>query len=756
MVLILLAGTLSVHAETTKTQKMKYPKNEAYTISPQGVTQGDKKAEVISVKKITSVYDSYTPRSWELKKDISALPQLSAPGYPLLEALYNMALEEALLDIREGDQAFMAGEKWTGVWTRDISYSIHLSLGMILPENSIKSLKAKVSKDDMVIQDTGTGGSWPISTDRIVWSIAAWEIYLAHGDLEWLRYAYTVLKNTVQRDMHIAYDKKHRLYYGESSFLDWREQTYPLWMQPVDIYETRALGTSALHYQVYNILSSMAKTLEKDPSESQQWSTIARTLKESTDKNFWREDKQYYGALIYPDIMGNPVSDKAESLGEALMVLFGIADQKRAAQVISHSPMVPFGVPCIYPQHPHAGPYHNKGIWPFVEAYFLWAGARVGNEKVVSHVLQSIIRPAALFLTHKENFVYDTGHSSGTAINSDRQLWSVAGYLGSVYHVLFGLNLEPDGIRFQPHVPQFLEGSLKLSGLNYNKAVLDLSIQGKGNVIQSLKLDGQEKGASYILPPDLKGRHTITMTLTSDNSPSVMNMGDIRAIAPREVRPKVDIDRKGNVTLTWKKSKNVVKYLIYKDGKLWQEYKEQEEHELTDQVSKVTVYTIQAVDKKGIPSEISQPALAIPPANLIILEAEKADCDNEQIDDKYKSFSGKGYVKFDKKDEQGITFNTKIKTGGKYLIRVKYANGKGPINTDNKGAIRSLFLDGQDAGTFVMPQRGNWGWGYSNILYADLESGNHSFSLRYDEMDQNMNIKVNFAAIDFLELILMD
>ena len=86
-----------------------------------------------------------------------------------------MALDELVDNIRQ-DGTFRAGAAWDGVWTRDISYSIWLALGYINPEASSKSLKAKV-KNGRIVQDTGTGGAWPISSDRVVWSIAALHSY---------------------------------------------------------------------------------------------------------------------------------------------------------------------------------------------------------------------------------------------------------------------------------------------------------------------------------------------------------------------------------------------------------------------------------------------------------------------------------------------------------------------------------------------------------------------------------------------------
>lgn len=48
----------------------------------------------------------------------------------------------------------------------------------------------------------------------------------------------------------------------ESSFLDWREQSYPEWMEPADIYEYETLGTNAIHFKTLELLVELAGQLE--------------------------------------------------------------------------------------------------------------------------------------------------------------------------------------------------------------------------------------------------------------------------------------------------------------------------------------------------------------------------------------------------------------------------------------------------------------------------------------------------------------
>lgn len=75
------------------------------------------------------------------------------------------------------------------------------------PKVAKYSLLRKV-KNQRIIQDTGTGGAYPASTDRIIWAVAAWELYKVTGDQEWLKQAYSIIKNSVDDDLKNAYDQE--------------------------------------------------------------------------------------------------------------------------------------------------------------------------------------------------------------------------------------------------------------------------------------------------------------------------------------------------------------------------------------------------------------------------------------------------------------------------------------------------------------------------------------------------------------------
>ncbi|MCU0625481.1 MAG: hypothetical protein MUF21_03210, partial [Gemmatimonadaceae bacterium] len=107
--------------------------------------------------------------------------------------------------------------------------------------------------------------------------------------------------------------------------------------------------------------------------------------------------------------------------------------------------------------------------------------------------------------------------------------------------------------------------------------------------------------------------------------------------------------------------------------------------------------------------------------------------------------------------EQGgppIRFRVRIARTGRYQLRVRYANGNGPVNTDDKAAIRTLRVDGRDAGVIVMPQRGAGAWGdlgASSAVDLALRAGLHELALVWTPHDRNMHGTVNSAIVAAIE-----
>jgi len=678
-----------------------------------------------------------TAASWKLSKDISAFPQYKS-SVPIMDALYNLGLEE-MENAVEPDSTFRTGKEWAGVWTRDISYSIILAMATLQPEVSQYSLLRKV-KNNRVIQDTGTGGSWPVSSDRMIWAVAAWEVYKTTGDQAWLAKAYTIIKNSVEDDLKTVYDPQTGLVRGESSFLDWRDQTYPKWMQSADIYASENLGTNAVHYQTNHVLAQMAVLL-KDQAAAKKYAGIAQEIKAGINTHLWMPEKGYYGQYLYGRQF-KLLSPRSEALGEALTVLFDIADPDKQQSIVANTPVTSFGIPCIYPQIPNIPPYHNNAVWPFVQAYWSLAAAKAGNAEALIQSMSAIYRPAALFLTNKENFVSTSGDFAGTQVNSSNMLWSLAGNISLVYKVLFGMDMQVNGLVFSPFVPEVLKGERTLTNFKYRKAILDIKLSGYGNVIKSITLDGKPLPQAMI-PVNLEGKHSVAIILADHKTEKgkVGRAGDYVSVA-------APVLKKDNALISWEKVEGAEQYQVLRNGKEIVEISE-----LNYETKQSGEYQVIATDKNKIPSFASEPVVVTAQKDIQTIAMETIAAKSTLP---YQGFTANGFIEISKTKNKNLTVKVNIAETGTYAVDFRYANGNGPANTENKCAIRTFKVDGLFTGTFVFPQRGKeeWSdWGFSNINLVKLKKGEHKFNLSFESWNENMNGEINQAMLDYLRLI---
>jgi hypothetical protein len=685
---------------------------------------------------IFNVYDpsAHTSSEWKLKNDISGYPEFNSESV-LLNALYNMSLDEMVM-LQEPDGTFRTGKEWAGVWTRDVSYATVLAFAYIDPERCKVSLMRKVA-NNRIIQDTGSGGAWPVSSDRVVWGLAAWEIYKYTGEREWLEQAFWILKNSIEDDRKTIYDSMTGLVRGESSFLDWRKQTYPLWMEPADIYASMNLGTNAAYYQALTTLGQMADVLGRDD----EWSDEAEQIRKSINRYLWQPEKGYYGQYLYGQLYPS-LSPRSEALGEAFTVLFDIADETQKTAVLQNTPVIEYGIPCIYPQIPGIPPYHNNGIWPFVQAFWTMANASRGQVSAVEFGLASIMRPAALFLTNKENFVAETGDFAGTEINSDRQLWSVAAMLAMEYRVIFGMKFEADQLIFSPVIPESFKGTYTLKNFRYREGTYQITVTGFGDAISSFRLDGKEV-TDNIIPASTTGTHTVEIKMNGQADNHLFTtIGNFTA-------PETPVLSFENDRLTWKAARGAKEYHVYMNGLKWKSTS----GALIENIdqSQPAEYQVMAVDSTGAGSFLSNPVNIVPEPLKTVFEAEDFNMRGEST---VEGFSGKGYVSFSMKSNNELAVKFKAERG-KYVLRTRYANGTGPVNTDNNCGIRSLYVNGIFAGSLIFPQRGKdeWSnWGLTNIEHITLKDGENSLTIRFDDFNRNMDGKINDFLLDCIFL----
>ena len=694
---------------------------------------------------ITLTFNPFDPKSekdqsWKLKNDITGYPDLES-NHPLIDALYNMSLDETVMLI-EDDSTFRTGAKWPGVWTRDISYSVLLAYAYLEPEISKISLMKKV-KRNRIIQDTGSGGAWPVSSDRIVWTLAAWEIYKVTGDTEWLLRSYSIVHNTLQDDFKTVFDLDSGLFKGESSFLDWREQTYPDWMDNVDISQSFNLGTNAAYFRTLQIMGEMARELNLI-GNAEYYFNRSENLKKAINTRLWNNGRKFYDQYLYGRLFSNN-SERFETLGESFTILFDIAEVHQAEEIVSNAPMTPYGAASIYPQIPLVPPYHNNGIWPFVQAFWNWSAAKTGNEAALNHGLASIVRPAALFLTNKENFVADNGDFEGTQVNSDRQLWSVAGNLAMTFRVILGMEFETNQLRFSPVIPKSWDGKRSLSGFEYRNVTLEISVKGWGDSVTSFKLNGK-KQATPTIPANLTGDHKIEIEMSNSFS-EVMDYAIVENHFSAE-KPRVTFEED---TLKWEAIEAAVVYEIFKDGKPFLLTKSTE-IDLDDEKGE---FKVRALDSNGWHSFFSEPV----DVKLWLALMDISENVTTFKGSKLLNYNGDGVMVLSVDKNGTVEIPVEVEKSGRYAVQFRYANGSGPWNTDNKIAIRTLLVNKVKAGIVVMAQRGEgeWSnWGVTNPILVDLSSGVNELMITFEPNNINMNVDVNTALLDQLIIKKLD
>ena len=660
---------------------------------------------------------------WERKNDISDFPDLETP-YPVEKSVYNMSIDECINAV-EPDGTLRTGLEWGGVWTRDVSYSTILSMAYMQPQAAMTSLLCKINSKGEIVQDTGTGGAWPCSTDRQVWVAAAWELYKVTGSREWIEKVYPVAKKSLEVDMRTIYDEQTGLAKGESSFIDWRKNSYPLWMESSDIYDSKCLGTNLVHYIALSSAAEMGRILG-DSESAEIFDAKAQAVKKAVNEHLWMEDKGYYAQFLAgrnDDILYT----KSETLGQSLAILYGVAEGERADRLSQSMPVVDFGAPVFWPWIPDQPPYHNRAVWPFVQSFWIQASAKTGNETGVLHGISAVWRAAMMYATNKENYVANDGNWRGTQVNSSNMLWSLSGSLSITFRTLMGIQYnDPQCLTFAPVVPKSLKAERKVKGFRYRDAVLDITVKGYGDIIKSFSIDGEVK-EKPVFPAGMTSNHTVEIVLADRfrKEMTTTMVGDVRTPMTPFVR-----FRGGGTGLRWYMIEGTDRYDVYVGGK---KVLETTANKIDFQPEWSGDIQVVAVAADGTPSFPSEPLNR-----------------NEAITKTFEPImllgqSGKDFV-----------VEVTVPHDGIWNLSWNYANARGSLFSDLTCGIRMLYVDGQKIGIDVFPNRhyasgspgtystDGWDlWGWTSPLKLNLKEGKHKFTLRCESDADNMSLIVN-------------
>lgn len=426
---------------------------------------------------------------WRMRKTRPAMMPEYKSDQPLVDALYNMSIER-IADAIDNNGRFNVTHNISRLYC-----SIYLSLAALKPHQSMATLRTLVDRDSIIMQREG---QWPVVSDHIGWATAAWEVYKTTGDRQWLAYCKHVIEKTLDINNQVLLDQTTGLIHGAgyttSRPLGVRRMT---WMGYNDLFACMSLGNNVLTAHAYAILSDMCEELGIESTAEKD----AQRLKDAINQHLWNEDKGFYSSFLYGMAFPHQ-SPTTDNTSQAMCVLWDIADDERAESLIANTPVSDKGVNVTYPANNPLEPYFVNTSWATTQALWNMAAAYTGNENALRRGLGALYRAQALYQSRGIHM---------KDVNID-ELGTSASNVAMIMRILMGMKFKPEGIEFEPMVPVGMPGKKTFTGLNYRKAVLDFTIEGTGNDIASITIDGNPLESAF-LPSDIEGHHRIAITL---------------------------------------------------------------------------------------------------------------------------------------------------------------------------------------------------------------------------------------------------
>ncbi len=607
------------------------------------------------------------------------------------QSVYDRALENLHRYLQQGDSLKVS--------TRSLAFSIYLSLAYLDPQWSMERLREH-TKDMRILQQE----PWPISIDtRAAWIIAAWEVYKATGSLEWLKEAYAVAHRALIDDLAVAWQPSHHLIQGETSYLGAYQSHYPDWMTTVDHFQALSLSTNALYAHAFHVLGEMASALDIEGTEH---TNLGNTIAASINEYLWIPNLGYYSQYLY----GAPTpiqSLTTDNFGQALCVLFDIATPEMAASLVGKTPRTTYGTTAIFPQMPSADPLPTDVVSIPLQGFTAIAATAVQNENVIAACLGSIYREVL------------------AEPKRDLSIEEASAIVALAWRVCAGISFTTEGLDLKPVILDCFPGQKTIDALIYRDAELVITIHGTGQHVASMSIDGLPCATPRI-PADLKGRHQVDLTLssTSQRYGSINLMEQVAMPAT----PIIEWDSIHEAhILNFRAGLN---YSIYFNGS-FQEEIITDHLQLYDAKSFTQVAIVPIHDNRW-EGFSSQPYRYIPNGQEIAIDAVHIDGHKgtRLLKDRQQA---RQVVETTTYYQRKLSVVVNAPLDATYYIYVEYSNGA-------ELGMRSLVVNGSEAGIFVMPRVGHphdWqALGASNILSAPLHQGDNHVELLLPSLPQ--------------------
>lgn len=567
--------------------------NDHFVVTPDSVIEGEWVAVALDDNHLTTNHPQAASHHWKGVTLGRKGPSFTSPQR-LVNAVYNMSLDEVTRHLAAGSL-----RDNNALLTFEECYSIYLSLAMTAPKQAMAALRAGVH--DGVIDKPE---QWPARGGHLVWAAAAWEVYCVTGDKEWLREAHDVLLATLAREDGVTLDEHRPVQCGYAPYVD-AACAPPSWSSAPEMMEMNTLAANAQLLKAYKVVEAMGDELNM----VNDFDAKAGRLRDVTNHELWHERLGCYMAWtagqLHPCLA--PFTD---NLAQALAVLNGMADEDRAEHLVEQTPLPPYGLPLRYPLV-EADTSLARAAFPMTAAYWALAAARTGNTHAVRLCVASMLRTQAFAASCGAWSDAYTGRLS----TGRMALCNSAGNMAVVMRVLCGVNLLPDGIELSPCVPAVFPGDKTLSGFSYRHATLNITIEGVGNEVASVTVDGKPIEGNFVKASMLDhGQHDIVVTLAGGGDGGLVTM----ASSPWRVLPAVPAVVWDDSTLALPSRSATLGYRLVVNGA--PVYYINDTLTVLRDTTSLHEYSVIAINKHG-PSDCSTSWLMVPPSRLVPIDS---------------------------------------------------------------------------------------------------------------------------------------
>ena len=629
----------------------------------------------------------------------------------LADALYNMAVET----IDRADFSLMN--------LSELSLASLLVLAEAKPELCMQLLRSKV-EGGMICQDLNGRFTFPVVNDRLIWACAAWQVYLATGNRRWLKYAHKVILATVEQIEQVSLCQTMHLVHGCDSYSS-PELQYPRWMQPTDYYESLRLSTNAIYARCLYVLSLIDEELFLD---SEQHYLAYKRVKDSINQTMWNESLGRYSSFLIDEVFARQ-SNVSCNLAQAACVLFDIADDDRATTLIARTPFYLTGIPTIYPSR-HSAPMGNQAA--FVQGLWNLAAAHADNQMALRYGLAALYRWAAF-----------NGFGSAAA-SPQHNLLAACAVAAMSLKITAGITLSPEGIEFNPCVPDCFAGSKTISGIRYRGATFNLTIVGTGSAIKSFVVDGKPQNTNF-LHSDVTGEHNIVITLEAPAQPATQHVNISQpAICPftPELQWTGDSARIVNFNSN-------LTYSVVINNRSFAGVHEVFSVPVEEENKPLSIIHVVARGG-GIESQPSQPREFVSPNALTTYPlARFANAGSKLL----PAHLSKQVVEFSADGINEITISAFAQRAGYYYLDVLYSCGAASVSIT---PMCQVWVNTHRQDVLVLPVLGANQWrtfGYSNRIKVALLAGKNTIRLQCFSPKNSRNIKAPTVLLRSLRLI---